>query len=536
MARALTGGAATRPPIGFEGRFALAMALVAVILLVLDRAGVPGLLTTDILVVAAIVGLALAGLRDRTMQWSSFLLADRAVMPQRGALALTSDIVAGPLLIMALGADIATLETYLPGLAGGLVLAAALIVGPFRTVGGSTIGDFLAYRTGSPLLRLAAAIVVMIVCLPILVAFLSAAGLIGMRGFGWPFEAVVVGCVLLACGLSIFGGMRGAGRVQIACLWLIAAAILLPFLALWPRMATDAVPVAGAAVPVEPSLPPLALGAVSLSLALGVAAFPTILARQACVASVAGTRRTLFWASALSGLFLLLLIAIVTLQHMEATAASQAVTSALAGWVVAPELAGMPAPLSTLVGIGLMAAALSATVIIALTASLGLSHDIVGRLFLPDLGDQSRLVIARLFLVVVAALAGWLALVQPVDVVTLLMWGLTLSAGALFPALVFAVWWRRATAVALLTGIISGLAATLAAILLTAFGPDLIYLSGDERTLWFGLPNTAAGLFGVFAATIAIVAIGLSTDPPDRQAQDRITALRLPRSAPLLRS
>ena len=69
-----------------------------------------------------------------------------------------------------------------------------------------------------------------------------------------------------------------------------------------------------------------------------------------------------------------------------------------------------------------------------------------------------RLLAQRLWLLLAAGLATYVAANPPADYLQLALWSLSLAAAGLFPALVLAIWWKRANRWGALSGMISGFA------------------------------------------------------------------------------
>jgi cation/acetate symporter len=125
-----------------------------------------------------------------------------------------------------------------------------------------------------------------------------------------------------------------------------------------------------------------------------------------------------------------------------------------------PEMAGMPYVISGLVAAGGLAAALSTADGLLLAIANALSHDIYYRMIDKTAPAARRLVVSRVLLVIVAALAAYTASTKPADILAMVAWAFSLAAAGLFPALVLGVWWKRTNMAGAVAGIIAGFGVT----------------------------------------------------------------------------
>jgi cation/acetate symporter len=155
-----------------------------------------------------------------------------------------------------------------------------------------------------------------------------------------------------------------------------------------------------------------------------------------------------------------------------------------------------------------------------------LGHDFFGGLLDPHGPPGRRLIMTRIALIAVAALAAWYALDAPRDIFALAATSLSLAASGLFPALLLAVWWKRANAAGALAGIVLGFAAGAAYVWATLFGgmaPWQPLGSGGS-----GLPATAAAFFGLPVGLIATIFVSQITREPTEEETETIEAIRRP--------
>ncbi|MGQ0673520.1 MAG: VC_2705 family sodium/solute symporter [Hyphomicrobium sp.] len=249
--------------------------------------------------------------------------------------------------------------------------------------------------------------------------------------------------------------------------------------------------------------------------------------------------------------------------------------------LVVPSLPGMPQLMPALIVAGILAAGLATAGGVLLALAHSLSHDLHVTVFGEPAKDERRLRTARLMVVAIAVAAAAVAVLRPVGVFTFAAWTFSLAAAGLFPALILAIWWKRATAAGAVAGMVAGLALALAYLVGTHFFPvafhDLwpglssasdaamrkftslssvwsaagedakaaafanleAYARGTATTPgvanWFGILNTSAALFAVPAGFVVAILVSLVTPRPTPAVGTLVDDLRRPKGPDLLR-
>lgn len=126
-----------------------------------------------------------------------------------------------------------------------------------------------------------------------------------------------------------------------------------------------------------------------------------------------------------------------------------------------------------------------------------------------------RLFVSRILLIVLVISAIWISQVAPVPVTDYSLWAFALAASAIFPVWMLAIWWKSATNLGLLAGLISGSVATTFSLLTLEYGADWIARSGDEPVWLMPFSGVAikplhSGLIGLLLAIIVIIVISLT--------------------------
>jgi len=188
-----------------------------------------------------------------------------------------------------------------------------------------------------------------------------------------------------------------------------------------------------------------------------------------------------------------------------------------------PEIGGLPYVISGLVAAGGLAAALSTADGLLLAISNALSHDIYFKIVDPGASTQKRVTISKLLLLGVAFIAAYVASQKPADILSLVGAAFSLAGSAMFPALVAGVFWKRANFAGAITGMATGFIVCLYYMLHT--NP---MLGGSTDALWFHIAPISAGVFGVPAGALALVATSLLTAPPPRTSGALVDHIRAP--------
>jgi cation/acetate symporter len=239
-----------------------------------------------------------------------------------------------------------------------------------------------------------------------------------------------------------------------------------------------------------------------------------------------------------------------------------------------PEMAGMPYVISGLVAAGGLAAALSTADGLLLAIANALSHDIYYKMIDQNAPTARRLIVSRILLVVVAAMAAFVASTKPSDILAMVSWAFSLAAAGLFPALVLGVWWKRANAPGAVAGMIAGFGICLYYLLGTRYGAVSFYemwsglssaapeaitkfaelkaaaaaATGDAQVAalaaldkhaqtianWWGVKNLSCAAFGLPVGFVVMIVVSRLTREPSQEMQHFIDEIRVPRGKTIM--
>lgn len=185
-----------------------------------------------------------------------------------------------------------------------------------------------------------------------------------------------------------------------------------------------------------------------------------------------------------------------------------------------PEIAGLPYVISGLVAAGGLAAAMSTADGLLLAIANALSHDLYYKIIDPKADTKTRLVVARVLLLVVGAAAAYVASAKLTGILGAVAWAFCFANSGLFFPLVLGVWWKRANRAGAIAGMIGGFAA----------GAWYLYMvEFADMTLWLGLDGYRFGMIGMPVSLILMVVVSLMTEEPDEETQRMVDAIRVPK-------
>ncbi len=197
-----------------------------------------------------------------------------------------------------------------------------------------------------------------------------------------------------------------------------------------------------------------------------------------------------------------------------------------------PEVSQLPNWVIALVAAGGLAAALSTAAGLLLAISSAISHDLLKGILMPNIGEKSELLAARVSMAGAILLAGYLGLNPPGIIAEVVALAFGLAASSIFPALILGIFSKRVNNIGAVCGMLTGIFITLAYIfcykgMFFVAGTN-IYPNSPEYH-FFGIAPEA---FGCIAAVLNIaVAYGISmlTAPPPQEIQDLVENMRIPK-------
>jgi len=192
------------------------------------------------------------------------------------------------------------------------------------------------------------------------------------------------------------------------------------------------------------------------------------------------------------------------------------------------EIAGLPYVIAGLVAAGGLAAALSTADGLLLTIANALSHDVYYKMIDPNAATARRVTISKVLLLVVALSAAYVAAQKPADILFLVSAAFSFAASAFFPALVLGIFWKRATGMAAVLGMLSGLGVTAYYMATTQPWLRSVFGVSGPVELWWGIQPISAGVFGVPVGFAVMLLVSWLTPRPLRQVEAMVERVRRP--------
>ena len=192
-----------------------------------------------------------------------------------------------------------------------------------------------------------------------------------------------------------------------------------------------------------------------------------------------------------------------------------------------PEIAGLPYVISGLVAAGGMAAAMSTADGLLLAIANALSHDLYYKIIDPKAETKTRLVVARVLLLVIGAAGALVASLKLTSILGAVAWAFDFACSGLFFPLILGVWWKRANRQGAIAGMLAGLVAGTLYLYMVRWG-------GMEP--WIGIDHLRFGIIGMPVSLIAMVVVSLMTAAPDKETQAMVDETRIPKGASVLAS
>ena len=184
-----------------------------------------------------------------------------------------------------------------------------------------------------------------------------------------------------------------------------------------------------------------------------------------------------------------------------------------------PEMAGLPYVISGLVAAGGLAAAMSTADGLLLAIANALSHDLYYKIIDPKADTKTRLIVARVMLVLIGAAGAFVASLKLTSILGAVAWAFCFANSGLFFPLVLGVWWKRANRAGAIAGMVGG------------FGAGAWYLYMVQfagMTPWMGIDGLRFGMIGMPVSLILMVVVSLMTEEPDAETQKMVDEIRVP--------
>jgi len=194
-----------------------------------------------------------------------------------------------------------------------------------------------------------------------------------------------------------------------------------------------------------------------------------------------------------------------------------------------PEIANLPAWVIALVAAGGLAAALSTAAGLLLVISASVSHDLIKKVFKPNISEKSELWAARGAATVAVVIAGYFGINPPGFVAAVVALAFGLAAASFFPAIVLGIFYKKMNKEGAIGGMVVGISLML--FYMAKFKLGWLGEIPDKSEWWFGISPEGFGTVAMIVNFIVALVINRFTPEPPEYVQEIVENIRIPSGA-----
>ncbi|MCM4165649.1 MULTISPECIES: sodium:solute symporter family protein [unclassified Arenibacter] len=194
-----------------------------------------------------------------------------------------------------------------------------------------------------------------------------------------------------------------------------------------------------------------------------------------------------------------------------------------------PEIADLPAWVIALVAAGGLAAALSTAAGLLLVISSSVSHDLIKKVFKPNISEKGELWAARGAATVAVIIAGYFGIHPPGFVAAVVALAFGLAAASFFPAIVLGIFYKKMNKEGAIGGMVVGISLML--FYMAKFKLGWLGEIPDKSEWWFGISPEGFGTVAMIINFIVALVINRFTPAPPENVQEIVENIRIPSGA-----
>ena len=194
-----------------------------------------------------------------------------------------------------------------------------------------------------------------------------------------------------------------------------------------------------------------------------------------------------------------------------------------------PEIANLPAWVIALVAAGGLAAALSTAAGLLLVISASVSHDLIKKVFKPNISEKGELWAARGAATVAVVIAGYFGINPPGFVAAVVALAFGLAAASFFPAIVLGIFYKKMNKEGAIGGMVVGISLML--FYMAKFKLGWLGEIPDKSEWWFGISPEGFGTVAMIVNFIVALVINRFTPEPPENVQEIVENIRIPSGA-----
>jgi cation/acetate symporter len=422
---------------------------------------------------------------------------------------------------------------FVVGWTGGYVLLLVLMASQIRRFGKFTAPDFVGYRYESDAARTLVACISIVITVIYSVAQFRGIALLVSWLFGIAYVPAVVLAASIVVSMVVVSGTMGVARNQKLQYFVLIVAFILPLMLLTRKLGYFwLLPQFGYGAAISDLQSQFGFGwaepftsvslfhwlALCFTLMFGTAGLPHVLSRFYMVPGIRDARWGVVW-----GLFFIALIywsapayGVLGRLFEARSGIPFSADPANADMVIitAVEHGGLPLWAVGLLVAGGMSAAFSTVAGMMLTGSASFSYDIYPRLIRPGASENDKVYAAKAFFLILAAVVMVLALKPWGMIAEIAALAFALAGNTIFPAFLLGIWWDRANAPGVITGMLCGVLITFLPVVVGNVLPAVAYL----------LPATSSAFIGAPVVVVIMIVVSLLTTAPSAAMRNFIAS------------
>ena len=484
-------------------------------------------------------------------------------------------------------------SVYLMGWTGGYVLLALLLAPYLRKFGKFTVPDFIGDRYYSNKARIVAVLAALIVSFTYVAGQMRGVGIVFSRYLEVDINTGVYIGMAIVLFYAVLGGMKGITYTQVAQYCVLIFAFMVPAIFISFQMTGNPIPQLGFGSAghdgvylldkldglqtelgfseyTSGSKSMIDICAITLALMVGTAGLPHVIVRFFTVPKVRDARISAGWAL----LFIAILYTTVpavavfartnlietvsnipyselpdwfgnwektgllsfedknmdgTIQYLAEASRNELIIDRDIMVLANPEIARLPNWVVALVGAGGLAAALSTAAGLLLVIASSISHDLLKRVFRPQISEKGELMAARASAFVAVLVAGYFGINPPGFVAAVVALAFGLAAASFFPAILLGIFDKRMNKEGAITGMVVGLG--LMTFYMMKFKLGWLGDIPTKEEWWFGISPEGFGSVAMIANFVVSITVSRFTDPPPADVQEMVEDIRIPSGA-----
>nr|WP_299067310.1 sodium:solute symporter family protein [uncultured Allomuricauda sp.] len=483
-------------------------------------------------------------------------------------------------------------SVYLMGWTGGYVLLALLLAPYLRKFGKFTVPDFIGDRYYSNLARGIAVVCALLISFTYVAGQMRGVGLVFSRFLEVDINTGVIIGMFIVLFYAVLGGMKGITYTQVAQYCVLIFAFMVPAIFISIQMTGNPIPQIGFGDKIADgtylldkldglhrelgfheytsgSKSKMDVFFITAALMVGTAGLPHVIVRFFTVKKVSDARKSAGWAL----LFIAILyttapaIAVFARTNMIETVSNEDYENLpewFSNWettglitfddknkdgkvqyladkskneltvdqdimvLANPEIAKLPNWVIALVAAGALAAALSTAAGLLLVISASVSHDLIKKMFKPDISEKGELVVARLSAVFAVCIAGYFGINPPDFVAATVALAFGLAAASFFPAIILGIFSKRINKEGAIAGMVIGILLMLFYMMKFKFD---WFGGGSKENWWFGISPEGFGTLAMAVNFIVSITVSSLTPKPPKEVQEIVENIRVPSGA-----